>query len=387
MKTIYKSIALVAILGAAKPAFAQKPDLTAAIMSADKKRFPEAKKYIDQSYDKLMGGGTLKAKDLSKFWYNRGVIYQNIFKRKLDTNIVTLETALASYQKELSLDNSYNEKKSKQGVSSILHLYRKLAIKAFDQNDFATSATHFMKAASINENLTQVIDTATIVNGYIAAKNGQVWDQVITISDKLLTIDDTNDQYHLYKIGAYNALADEDKLFAAINDARVKCPNSQDIVLEEVNYYIARKQFDKLLESLQQAIAINPELAVLHFNLGSTYKEMDDNDNAKAAYLKAIEIKPDYFDAYNNLAALYLDRTNDLTAQMNELGFSSKEVAKSKKLKAQRNDIFRELIPYMEKAIEIEPDNREILTVLKEVYYKLEDMPNFKIIKTKLDNL
>ncbi len=387
MKAIYKGIALLAIVGTVKPAFAQKPDLTAAIMSADKSRFEEAKKYIDKSHEKLMGGGSLKAKDLSKFWYNRGVIYQNMFKRRLDTNMVTLETALASYQKEISLANPYFEKKSKQGIASILHMYRKLAIKSFDLKEFGASSDYFMKAAAINENLSQTIDTATIVNGYIAAKNGQSWDRAITISNKLLTIEETNSQYHLYKIGAYNALADEDKLFAAINDARIKCPDSQDIVLEEVNYYIARKQFDKLLGSLKEAININPNMAVLHFNIGSTYKEMGDNENAKASYLKAIEIKEDYFDAYNNLAALYLDRTNALTAEMNDLGFSSKEVAKSKKLKSQRNDIFKELIPYMEKAIEIEQDNREILTVLKEIYYKLEDMPNFKIVKSKLDNL
>ncbi len=387
MKAIYKSIALVAILGITSPAFAQKPDLTAAAMSVKSKHFLDAKKYIDQSYEKLMGGGSLKAKDQSKFWYNRGIIYQNIFQSKLDSSIVILETALDSYRKELALDNSYYEKKSKQGISSILHLYAKLANKSFDEKEFKLSSKYFLKSAKLSEELSGVVDTAMIANAYVASNNGKNWEDVVSITNRLLALEPANEQYHLNKIRAYVQLADDDNLIAAISEARLKCPVSQDIVLEEVNYYIARKQFDKLLESIKAAININPEMAVLHFNLGTIYKEMDDNENAKVSYLKAIELKADYFDAYNNLAALYLDRTNALTAEMNDLGFSSKEVAKSKRLKAQRNEIFKELIPYMEKAIEIEPDNREILTVLKEIYYKLEDMPNFKIVKAKLDNL
>ncbi len=387
MKAIYKCLTLALILGTASPALAQRPDLTAAAMNVKSNNYPDAKKYIDQSYEKLMGGGSLKAKDLSKFWFNRGLIYQRLFQKQLDTNPETLKIALASYRKDLSLAKSYYEKKSKQGIFDILNIYRKMGMKAFDEKEFSTASSFFMEAASLNEELSNTIDTATILNAYAAAQNGKNWNDVVTIADKLISIEATNDKYHMYKILACNHLDNDEKLLAAINEARVKCPDSQDIVLEEVNFYIARKEFDKLLISLNEAIKINPEMAVLQFNLGTIYNEMGDVDNAKTAYLKAIEIKADYFDAYNNLAALYLDRTNAITAEMNELGFSSKEVAKSKKLKTKRNDIFRELIPYMEKAIEIEPNNREILTVLKEVYYKLEDMTNFKIVKTKLDNL
>ena len=43
---------------------------------------------------------------------------------------------------------------------------------------------------------------------------------------------------------------------------------------------------------------------------------------AEDSYLKAIELNADYFDAYNNLASIYLDETRPIIDKMNSLGMS-----------------------------------------------------------------
>jgi len=48
---------------------------------------------------------------------------------------------------------------------------------------------------------------------------------------------------------------------------------------------------------------------------------------------------------------------------------------------------FGNSLPYLEKANELTPNNKEILTSLKQVYYKLGDIAKFKEIKAQLEAL
>lgn len=58
-------------------------------------------------------------------------------------------------------------------------------------------------------------------------------------------------------------------------------------------------------QSYQKAIAINPNNARAHYNLGTLYEDLNDLEQAKAAYQVAAR-SPDFPRAYNNLSRLYL---------------------------------------------------------------------------------
>ena len=53
--------------------------------------------------------------------------------------------------------------------------------------------------------------------------------------------------------------------------------------------------------SYSKAIAIKPEYAEAHFNLGNALQELGRLEEAEASYRKAIEIKPDLAEAHSNL--------------------------------------------------------------------------------------
>ena len=65
---------------------------------------------------------------------------------------------------------------------------------------------------------------------------------------------------------------------------------------------------DQSIASYQKAIAINPDLALAHNNLGIAYGEQGKYDLAIKSYQKAIAIKPDYTKAHNNLGAAYVEQ-------------------------------------------------------------------------------
>ena len=66
-------------------------------------------------------------------------------------------------------------------------------------------------------------------------------------------------------------------------------------------FYKAIDKPDKAIQSFENAIAIKPDYAEAHNNLGVTLQELGRLDMAVKNYEKALTIKPDYAEAYNNL--------------------------------------------------------------------------------------
>ena len=61
------------------------------------------------------------------------------------------------------------------------------------------------------------------------------------------------------------------------------------------------RQFDEAVASYQKALAIKPDYAEAHSNLGLSLKDLEWLDEAAASCRKALTIKPDLAEAHNNL--------------------------------------------------------------------------------------
>ena len=65
--------------------------------------------------------------------------------------------------------------------------------------------------------------------------------------------------------------------------------------------YQALGQLDAAVKCYEQALAIQPDFAEAHSNLGVTLKDLGQLDAAVKCYEQALAIQPDYAEAYNNL--------------------------------------------------------------------------------------
>lgn len=169
----------------------------------------------------------------------------------------------------------------------------------------------------------------------------------------------------------------------ALTDARALAPEDTDLILAEANLYYEAKDLATYKRLINEVIAKKPNDADLFFNLGVVSTNSGETEEAKKYYEKAIAINPKYFNAYNNLGALYLAGDDKIVKEMNSLGMSPKESKRYDELKAKRQKMFSSAIPYFEKALEIEPSNEGVKSLLLNAYQVLELDTKYKALKAK----
>jgi hypothetical protein len=170
----------------------------------------------------------------------------------------------------------------------------------------------------------------------------------------------------------------------AIADARKTNPEDTSLILTEANLYLETKDYETYKKLVVEALEKNPNDADLIFNLGVISANAKNPTDAEKYYKRTIEVNPKYTNAFINLAALKLENEKVIIDEMNKLGTSTKDMKRYDVLKTQREDLFKSTIPYLQKAVELDPTNIDVSKTLLNVYSALEMMPESKALKEKI---
>ena len=173
---------------------------------------------------------------------------------------------------------------------------------------------------------------------------------------------------------------------AAVAEARRENPNDDGLILVEADLFLKVNDFENYKRLVNEALIKNPTNANLVFNLGVISANANKLDEAVNYYKKAIELKPDYFDAYLNISEVKLRADEKIVEEMNKLGTSDKDNKRYAVIKAEREKNFQSILPYLEKAVELKPDNEPATRTLMSVYNALEMTDKYKALKAKLNN-
>ena len=381
-----KSIFLLSFALLSSSIFAQKAELTSAILSFRKQDMESAKSYIDAAEVKLKNGGTLKAKDLGKFWHHKGLVYYSLFDAT--KNLDLLEVAANAFKTDTETDGSTYAKKSTNELIRCAIAFNNAAFEKYDAKEFIAALGLFESVVEINAyDAIGKVDTSNLYNASLMAVQAKESDKAIELFNKLIDLDPSNGDYHLSLIQQYTKIENDEARFNAIKKGRELVPNHTGLIFEEVNYYLAQNNNEELLISLESAIIAAPENKILHFAKGSALGTLKRYDEAKAAYLSAIALDADYFDAYNNLGSLYLDQAIPLIDKMNNLGLSQADQKKYNSLKSQRNKLYKEAQPYLEEAVRINDSEIQLLNALKDVCYQTDDIACWKKTNNRLKEI
>lgn len=169
----------------------------------------------------------------------------------------------------------------------------------------------------------------------------------------------------------------------AISEARKANPEDTSLTLTEANLYLETKDFEMYKKLIAEVLEKNPNDADLIFNLGVLSANAKNVADAEKYYKRVLEIDPKYINGYINLAALKLEDEKAIIDEMNKLGTSTKDMKRYDELKKKREALFKATIPYLEKAVELDPKNVEVSKTLLGVYSALEMTAEYKALKAK----
>jgi tetratricopeptide (TPR) repeat protein len=105
---------------------------------------------------------------------------------------------------------------------------------------------------------------------------------------------------------------------------------------------------------------------------------------AEKSYIAAIGLDSVYYDANYNLGALYVNKASEIIQFANLLPFTDKRYDS---LKAEADGMLMKAIPFLEKAINLQPDDINALNSLREIYARLGMLEKANEIKARIEQL
>ncbi len=184
----------------------------------------------------------------------------------------------------------------------------------------------------------------------------------------------------------YGQLGKDDEAIKFIEKAKKEDPDNLDLIIGEGNYYLKKGDNAKFAEAMQRAVELDPKNKLVNFNLATAYYQLKKYDQAKKYYEKTLELDPNYVDAYKGIAYIILVPEEKITKEMNK-----DEVLMNDKLynkyNNQRLALYRKVLPILEKARKVAPNDENVLTMLKKIYRDLDMKAKYKEVKAQLDAL
>ena len=362
------------------------------------------------------------ANDAKTFMY-KGKIYQSLFEYNLKEesdkltditdpnkkmmkgyqNVTSseLETALQSYLKVQQLDAKKYSTELLQKFSECAIHFENKGIAMFNSRNFSAALPLFEKAVETNASLGKT-DTININNAAVAAERAGNYEKAKMYYQKQIDLSSAKAMTYLLLYNLANAKKDTATAAITLKKGREIFPNDLNLITSEINYYQRKGQINKAIESVKLAINQKPNdpdlqhlIANLYDNLANqrndtgtdtiklaNYEELI--NNAEIHYKKAIELKPSFFDALYNLGVLYnncgyaISKGKDATNIMNQEKYAAAT--------AKANEYFSKAASYLEKALEINGNDKGTLLALKQLYERLNQPEKLKMVNEKLKN-
>jgi tetratricopeptide (TPR) repeat protein len=383
MLNIKSTVAIMAMLPLGL--LAQK-DVVSAYNANQDGDYLKAAEFIDQAIlDE-------KANVKEKTWRYRGNIYTNLASDSALYAQVpdALEKAAASFVKadELDLKQRYSSERMAD-IARGATIAGNSGISYFNSGVYGRAGELFVTASEMTMML-GAVDTMAIFNSALCFEKASMYDRAV---DQYMMCGGYGYQVpdvFLFAANIQKMEGDTAKALTTLQSARQDFPREQALIIEELNIYLVAGQFELAKENLMLAAEQDPTNEILWFSLGSVYDNLGMQDEAVDAYTKSLGIKADYFDANYNLGALYFNKAVQMVNEANDMWkprMSKDAATKQKELEDGGKAMFSTALPYLEKALDVEPEDRETLRSLRDIYARVGMDEKMLEVSAKLKTL
>lgn len=303
----------------------------------------------------------LNASDESKsdFYFLKGNVLKDLAEKNIDAaNSFTL--ASQAYQDVFLYENESGKFKFTVKANAALKEMKSSLVNGamadFNAGKFKESAEKSYKVYLFDKK-----DTLNLYNAASSSINGKDYDSGIKYYEALKKINFSGKGVLYY---ATNKKTKEEDVFVS--------PKARESAIQQGLYEKPRT------ESVpSRKISVNS-------NLAYCYLEKKQYPKAEAIYNYVLELDPNYVDAYINMAYLKLEEKKDIADEIANLGTSAGEMQKYDKLNARKDDIARSAIPYLKKALILEPKNTDATKSLLGIYRSLDMTNEYNSLKSSM---
>ena len=421
-----KLIVTLLVFGVFQLGFSQKKELKLVDKLVKAGEYENALKSLETIEDLIE---TSEDKTKAKYYYLKGLArYQNgtgSFENKLlsivDFNKVKNIEESGSKIYTLKVDNIFtdlfnsfvddsrsslenkNYKNSYMNLEAAYKVSKKDTLYLYNAALLATEAEEYSTALDFYERLIKLGYTGISIN-YLATEKETGKEQVFQDKksrdfsvDVIGTHESPRDQIAksveidmLRSIAAiYRNQSNFKKSIEYLEKAKLIDSNDINLILLESNIRWEMGEVDQYQSLISKALEIEPNNVDLIFNLGVVNAEKGHFEDAISYYNKVIEIDSDYTKAYLNAAAMILEKEEPMIEEMNSLGTSTADYNRYDELKIERENLYREAIPYLEKVFELEDDNLNAARTLRNIFSQLDETVSYnkyKAIVADLEN-
>lgn len=348
--------------------------------------YATAASYIEQAIENP------KANVKNKTWRYRGEIYLNISK---DSTLFAafpdaLTMAKDSYMKAKELDTKGSYAQECQiGLGQVQMAASNAGIAQYNTGDFGRAGGFFDLSAEIASAF-EATDTMALYNSALCYEKAGNVELAVARYQACADIEYQVPNVFLFISNLYRTSGQEDLALQTLADARKAHPREQSLIIEELNIYLTNEEFDKAKENLALAAEQDPTNEILWFSLGSVLDNLGNAEEAIEAYLKALEVKADYFDANYNLGALYFNQAVQGINEANDMWkprMTKTESDAQKKLEGDAKALFATAKPYLEAAHAQDAEDLETMRSLRDVYARTGDDDKLLEMSAKLKAL
>ena len=365
--------------------FAQKNNVQNAFRALEKEKIEEAVNYIE-----LAAANSSTANDVKMHNY-RGKIYFEVYSNDKFKSLDDMAILKCAESWEIV----YNHQKAKKWfdkdeltnniTKAGVGLFNK-GVEMYNKKNFDASKKIFNKIFDLlplsednlqRSNVTKESIWLNLFYVSYAEKNNSESKEYL---QKLIDVNYQDPQIYSFYSNILIEEGKQEQALEILKTGREFFDTDVNLIIAELNYYLGQEDFVKAEELLTLAVEEDPNNHQLFFALGSSYDNLGNFEKAENAYKEAVDIKSDFYDALYNLGVMYYNKGGDMLKKANNIkDFKRYEIEKNK-----ADETMLKGLPYIEKCYTIEPDDKNILLVLKELYYRNGNEDGYKTVSDKL---
>lgn len=336
--------------------FAQKDQIKAAQVEYQGGRYQDAYGVLKSS-EYLIFNST--DEDKSEFYFLKGNVLRAMSEKNID-KVNNLASAFVAYQELIKAENESGKYKyTLQANVAIREMKFKLVNEA--AVDFKSLKFNESAEKSYNVYLFDKKDTLNLFNAASTSMAIKNYDVAMKYYEELIKINYSGKGTFFYATNV-KTKAEESFVSASVRDENIKTGG---------------------YEKPRNEVSASKKLEI-HKNLAFIYLEKNDDVKSEKCYNKVLELDPNCIDAYINIAYVKLGSKKVIMDQMNSLGNSPAEMEQYDQLKVKKDEIVRSAIPYLKKALLIEPKNQDVAKSLLGVYRSLDMTAEYDELKTRI---